>query len=85
MTAIQKHSTRKVLTKEALEGLVLRNAVGEWGCEDLTGVTVEACDPAVHGRNWRVTRLQNEDLPAAEHTVQKIVEELGQQYDLASD
>lgn len=85
MTAIKNCSTNKIMTKEALEKLVLQKAVGEWGCEDLTGVTVEACDPTVHGRNWTVIYLQNEDLPAAEHTVLKIVEELGQQYDLAAD
>lgn len=82
MTATKNRFANHTLTKEALEKLVLEKAIGEWGCEDLTGVTVEACDPALHGRNWTVTHLQNEDLPAAEHTVLKIVEQLGQQYDL---
>jgi hypothetical protein len=79
------HTAKQALTKEALEKLVLQKAAGEWGCEDLTGVTIETCDPAVHGRNWTVTRLQNEDLSAGEHTVLKIVECLGQQYDLKSE
>lgn len=85
MTTIKRRPTNQRLSKKALEKLVLKEAVGEWGCEDLTGVTVEACDPMIHGRNWTVTRLQNEDLPAAEHTVMRIVEKLGQQYDLATD
>jgi hypothetical protein len=85
MTTIQGRSKNKAMTKDALEKLVLQQAVGEWGCEDLTGVTVEACDPAIHGRNWTVTHLQNEDLPAADHTVLKIVEQLAQQYDLKAD
>ena len=83
MTAMKNRFANQTLTKEALEKLVLEKAIGEWGCEDLTGVTVEACDPALHGRNWTVTHLQNEDLPAAGHTVAKIVEELAHQYELA--
>jgi hypothetical protein len=66
-----------------LEKLVLSKAVGEWGCEELTGVTVEPCDPIIYGRNWTVTHLQNEDLPAAARTVAKIVEALACEYDLA--
>ncbi len=49
---------RQTVSKDALEKLVLSKAIGEWGCEDLTGVTVEACDPAINGRNWTVTLLQ---------------------------
>lgn len=85
MTTIKSRSAKQALTKEALEKLVLKEAAGEWGCEDITGVTIETCDPAIHGRNWTVTHLQNEDLPAGEHTVLKIVECLGQQYDLKSE
>lgn len=73
---------KKLLTREALEKLVLHEAIGEWGCEDITGVTIEGCDPAIFGRNWTVTHLQNEDLPAGWRTIMKIVERLGQQYDL---
>lgn len=76
---------RQVMSKAALERLVLEEASGEWGCEDLTGVTVERCDPGRHGRNWTVTRLQNEDLPAAVHTIAEIVERLGEQYELAGN
>jgi hypothetical protein len=77
-TAMQK----KVVTKEALEKLVLARAVGKWGCEDLTGVTVERCAPAVGGRNWTITHLQNEDLPAAIRTVEEIAERLAEDYEL---
>jgi hypothetical protein len=83
MTSIS--SIKKPMTRKALEELVLHEAAGEWGCEDMTGVTIVQCDPAFFGRNWTVTHLQNEDLPAAKHTVQKIVERLGQQYDLQGD
>ena len=76
---------KELLTREALEALVLREAEGEWGCEDITGVTIERCDPARFGRNWKVTRLQNEDLPAGVRTVQRIVEHLGLQYDLKAE
>jgi len=48
-------------------------------------VAIENCDPPVDGRNWRVTRLENEDLPAAVHTVAAIVARLGQQFDLEED
>ena len=71
--------------RKVLQDLVLAAAAGEWGCEDMTGVSVEKCDPAVYGRNWNVTHLQNEDLPAAGHTVFKIVERLGREYDLEDD
>lgn len=71
--------------RKVLQNLVLATAAGEWGCEDMTGVSVERCDPAVYGRNWNVTHLQNEDLPAAKHTILKIVERLGRQYDLEDD
>ncbi|MGZ5921300.1 MAG: hypothetical protein ACXWLT_06000 [Rhizomicrobium sp.] len=83
MTSIS--SIKKPMTRQALEALVLREAAGEWGCEDITGVTIVQCDPAIFGRNWTVTHLQNEDLPAGKHTVQKIVERLGLQYDLQGD
>ena len=76
---------KKLLSRKALEALVLREAAGEWGCEDITGVTIEKCDPARFGRNWTVTNLENEDLPAGVRTVQKIVDQLGQQYDLKSE
>ena len=76
---------KQILSKESLQRLILRESVGEWGCEDLTGVTVENCQPRVDGRNWKVTCLQNEDLPAAMHTVAAIAVRLGQQYDLAED
>jgi hypothetical protein len=85
VTTIKSRSVKQAVTREALEKLVLQKAAGEWGCEDITGVTIETCDAAVHGRNWTVTQLQNEDLPAGEHTVLKIVERLGQQYDLKSE
>lgn len=81
--SIKGRPARQSVTKDVLEKLVLDKAVGEWGCEDLTGVTVEPCDPVIYGRNWTVTHLQNEDLPAAGHTVAKIVEELAHQYELA--
>jgi hypothetical protein len=74
---------KQLATKTALERLVLDKAAGEWGCEDITGVTVEECDPLIYGRNWTATHLQNLDLPAGEHTIQKIVEQLGQLYDLS--
>ena len=74
MTASKSQPAKQILTREVLEKLVVQNAAGEWGCEDLTGVTIDTCDPAVHGRNWTVTHLQNEDLPAGERTVLKIVE-----------
>jgi hypothetical protein len=73
---------KKSATREVLQELVLAKASGEWGCESMTGVTVERADPSTDGRNWNVTHLQNEDLPAAKHTVLKIVELLGRQYDL---
>ncbi len=76
---------KQCLTRQKLEDLVLAEALGEWGCEDITGVTIEKCDPAVHGRNWTVTRVENEDLPAGERTVQKIVEQLGKRYDLREE
>ena len=76
---------KKSIAREDLEKLVVAEAAGEWGCEDLTGVTIEACDTGIFGRNWTVTRLQNEDLPAAEHTVHKIVERLAQRYDLKAE
>lgn len=81
----KRQPIRQPVTRDALEKLVLAKAVGEWGCEDLTGVTVEACDPLIYGRNWTVTHLQNEDLPAAGHTVAKIVEELAREYSLATE
>ena len=81
----RKLPAKQVLSRTALEKLVLEEASGEWGCEDLTGVTVERCDPSIHGRNWSVTRLQNEDLPAAAHTIAQIVERLGEQFDLAEN
>ena len=73
---------KTILSRDSLQRLVMREAAGGWGCEDMTGVAIENCDPPVDGRNWRVTRLENEDLPAAEHTIRKIVESLGAQYDL---
>ena len=73
---------KQSVTREVLQDLVLAKASGEWGCEDMTGVIVEMADPSINGRNWNVTHLQNEDLPAAKHTVLKIVELLGTQYDL---
>ena len=73
---------KKRVTRAVMQDLVLAAAAGEWGCEDMTAVTVESCDQAAFGRNWTVTHLQNEDLPAAYHTVQKIVERLGKQYEL---
>lgn len=76
---------KEPVTREFLEDLVLTKASGEWGCESMTGVTVEKANPSIFGRNWNVTHLQNEDLPAAEHTIQKIVESLGAQYDLECD
>ena len=76
---------KQILSNESLQQLVLKEAAGEWGCEDMTGVTIEKCEPRADGRNWTVTRLQNEDLPAAIHTVAAIVARLGQQYDLAED
>lgn len=79
---IKTETGKKPLTRDALEALVLQQAAGEWGCEDITGVTIERCDPAIFGRNWTVTHLQNEDLPAGARTVEKIVEDLGRQYDL---
>jgi len=51
----------------------------------MTGVTVERVEPRINGRNWNVTHLQNEDLPAAEHTVLQIVERLAMKYDLKGD
>jgi len=48
----------------------------------MTGVIVERVDPSINGRNWNVTHLQNEDLPAAKQTILKIVELLGTQYEL---
>lgn len=80
-----KIDSKELVTRKALEALVLKEAAGEWGCEDITGVTIERCDPAKFGRNWTVTDLQNEDLPAGARTVQKIVERLGLQYDLKSE
>ena len=79
---IQIHPGKQALSRKALEALVLREAAGEWGCEDITGVTIERCDPAKFGRNWTVTHLENDDLPAGARTVQKIVEALGGRYDL---
>ena len=76
---------KKSLTREDLADLVLAKASGEWGCESMTGVTIEKADASIYGRNWNVTHLQNEDLPAAEHTIWKIVEDLGTQYDLKGD
>jgi hypothetical protein len=73
------------VTREVLAELILAKASGEWGCESMTGVTVERADASIYGRNWNVTHLQNEDLPAAEHTVLKIVERLGTLYDLERD
>jgi hypothetical protein len=73
---------KQKLSKDALQRMVVREAAGEWGCEDLTGVTVEKCDAALHNRNWTVTHLENEDLPAAAHTIAAIVERLAQQYEL---
>jgi hypothetical protein len=73
---------KTLANRKLLQNLVMAAAEGEWGCEDMTGVSVEKCDPAVYGRNWNVTHLQNEDLPAAQHTIRKIVERLGTQYDL---
>ncbi len=78
-------SIKKPMNRKALEALVLREAAGEWGCEDMTGVTIVPCDPAIFDRNWTVTNLQNEDLPAGKRTVQRIVERLGQQYELQGD
>jgi hypothetical protein len=77
--------TKTILSRESLQRLVMREAAGEWGCEDMTGVAIEKSDPPVDGRNWTVTRLENEDLPAAMHTVAAIVARLGQQYDLEED
>jgi hypothetical protein len=82
---LEAEFVKNFVTRKVLQDLVLAKAAGEWGCEDMTGVTVERCDPAINGRNWNVTHLQNEDLPAAEHTVLKIVERLGTQYDLKGD
>ena len=79
---INIESEKKLLSRAALEALVLKDAAGEWGCEDITGVTIESCDPDKFGRNWTVTNLQNSDLPAGVRTVQQIVENLGQRYDL---
>jgi hypothetical protein len=74
---------KQALSKRELESLVLKAAVGEWGCEDLTGVTVEHRAAIGIGRNWTVTHLQNADLhPAAERTVERIVEKLAQQFEL---
>ena len=73
---------KRSVTREVLQDLVLAKASGEWGCEDMTGVIVERVDPSINGRNWNVTHLQNEDLPAAKQTILKIVELLGTQYDL---
>ena len=73
------------VTRKFLQDLVLENASGEWGCESMTGVTVERVEPRINGRNWNVTHLQNEDLPAAEHTVLQIVERLAMKYDLKGD
>ncbi len=80
--ALELSFMKKRVTHVAMQDLVLAAAAGEWGCENMTAVTVERCDPAIHGRNWTVTHLQNEKFPAAEHTVQKIVEQLGKQYEL---
>ena len=85
MVTTNTSSANRARTKAALEKLVLERAVGEWGCEDLTGVTIVACDRALYGRNWTVIHLQNEDLPAAGRTVLKIADQLGQRYDLAID
>lgn len=85
MSQTPRMSAKQVLSKAALEKLVLQEASGEWGCEDLTGVTVERCDPALHSRNWTVTHLQNEDLPAAGHTIAEIVARLGEQYELTEN
>jgi hypothetical protein len=76
---------KKSVTRNVLQDLVLAAASGEWGCENMTGVTVERADPGIDGRNWNVIHLQNEDLPAAKHTVLKIVQRLGTQYDLKGD
>ena len=74
---------KQALSKKELESLVLKAAAGEWGCEDLTGVTVERRDATSEGCNWTVTHLQNVDLyPAAERTVERIVTRLGQRYEL---
>jgi len=83
VTREPRPSAKQALSKAALEKLVLKEASGEWGCEDLTGVTIERCDPAIYRRNWTVSRLQNEDLPAARHTIAEIVERLGERYELA--
>ena len=84
-TSPETTSLKNSATREELQNLVLSAATGQWGCEDMTGVIVERCDPAIYGRNWHVTHLQNEDLPAARHTVLKIVECLGQQYNLEDE
>lgn len=75
--------SKEVVSKDALEKLIVKEAAGEWGCEDLTGVAIERCEPPIDGRNWTVTRLQNEDLPAGWHTVMRIVERLGERYKLS--
>jgi hypothetical protein len=76
---------KKFVTREVLQDLVLAKASGEWGCESITGVIVERADPSINGRNWNVTHLQNEDLPAAAHTILSIVDLLGREYDLKCD
>jgi len=76
---------KTILSRDALQRLVMQEAAGEWGCEDMTGVAIEKCDPPLNGRNWTVTRLENADLPAALHTVAAIVTRLGQKFDLDED
>jgi len=76
---------KELATRQVLQDLVVAAAAGEWGCEDLTGVTIERCDRMSDGRNWTVTHVQNDDLPTGEHTVMAIVERLGQKYDLKDE
>jgi hypothetical protein len=83
--AMSDTNAKKLISRAALEALVLKESAGEWGCEDITGVTIEKCDPRLFGRNWTVVKIQNQDLPAGTHTVQKIAEALGRQYELQPD
>ena len=76
---------KELVRRQVLQDLVVAAAAGEWGCEDLTAVTIERCDRITGGRNWTVTHVQNDDLPTGEHTVMAIVERLGQKYDLKDE
>jgi hypothetical protein len=76
---------KQKLSRQDLERMVLAEARGKWGCEDLTGVAIGRADPDAYGQNWQVTFMRNEQSKLCEQTVVEIATQLGRIYDLADD